>query len=58
MANESAERSSRRESVWDYPRPPRLEDCDREIRVVFAGVVIANTRRSKRVLETSHPHVY
>ena len=58
MANESAERSSRRESVWDYPRPPRLEDCDREIRVVFAGVVIANTRRSKRVLETSHPPVY
>ena len=46
------------ESVWDYPRPPRLEDTSRRIRVVFNGVVIADTRRAKRVLETSHPPVY
>ncbi|MGF1570236.1 MAG: DUF427 domain-containing protein [Nodosilinea sp.] len=46
------------ESVWDYPRPPRLEDSSRHVRVVFNGVVIAESRRPKRVLETSHPPVY
>lgn len=46
------------ESVWDYPRPPRLEDSVRHIQVVFSGVAIAETRRAKRVLETSHPPVY
>jgi uncharacterized protein (DUF427 family) len=46
------------ESVWDYPRPPRLEPTARRIRVVFAGVTIADSRRAHRVLETSHPPVY
>lgn len=46
------------ESVWDYPRPPRVEDSPKLIRVVFNGVVIAETNRAKRVLETSHPPVY
>jgi len=46
------------ESVWDYPRPPRVEDTSRHIRVVFNGVTVADTRRAKRVLETSHPPVY
>ena len=46
------------ESVWDYPRPPRLEDTDAHIQIVFGGVVIADSRRAKRVLETSHPPVY
>lgn len=46
------------ESVWDYPRPPRLENCSKEIKVVVAGIVLAETRNSKRVLETSHPPVY
>ena len=46
------------ESVWDYPRPPRLEDSDKHIQVIFNGVVIAETRRAKRILETSHPPVY
>lgn len=46
------------ESVWDYPRPPRLEDTDKQIQVLFNGVVLADTRRAKRVLETSHPPVY
>ena len=45
------------ESVWDYPRPPRLEDSVRHVRVVFQGVTIADSRCSKRVLETSHPPV-
>jgi uncharacterized protein (DUF427 family) len=46
------------ESVWDYPRPPRLEKTARRIRVVHAGVVIADTTAALRVLETSHPPVY
>lgn len=46
------------ESVWDYPRPPRLEDTTRYIQVIFNGVTIADTCQAKRVLETSHPPVY
>jgi len=46
------------ESVWDYPRPPRLEPVAKRIRVVFNGVTIADSRRAFRVLETSHPPVY
>jgi uncharacterized protein (DUF427 family) len=46
------------ESVWDYPRPPRLEDSSKHIQVICNGVVIADTQRAKRILETSHPPVY
>jgi uncharacterized protein (DUF427 family) len=46
------------ESVWDYPRPPRLEQTQRHIQVIFNGVTIADTRRAWRVLETSHPPTY
>ncbi len=46
------------ESVWDYPRPPRLEEVTKPIEVVFNGVAIASTLAAKRVLETSHPPVY
>jgi uncharacterized protein (DUF427 family) len=46
------------ESVWDYPRPPRLEATPRRIRIVFGGVTIVDTRRALRLLETSHPPTY
>lgn len=46
------------ESVWEYPRPPRLEATEKRIKIVFNDVVIADTRRAYRVLETSHPPVY
>ena len=46
------------ESVWDYPRPPRLERVPERIRVVFAGAVLADTTAAWRVLETSHPPTY
>lgn len=46
------------ESVWDYPRPPRLEDSSKHIQIIFNETVVADTRRAKRVLETSHPPVY
>lgn len=47
-----------KESVWNYPRPPRLEPANRTIRVVHRGVVIAETSRALRMLETSHPPTY
>lgn len=46
------------ESVWDYPRPPRIEPTARRIRVLFAGIVIADSTRALRLLETSHPPNY
>lgn len=46
------------ESVWDYPRPPRLEPANRHIQIHFNGELIADSRRANRVLETSHPPVY
>lgn len=46
------------ESVWDYPRPPRVEPTERRIAVEFAGEVIADSTNALRVLETSHPPVY
>lgn len=49
---------SGQESVWDYPRPPRLEPSDKHVVVVLGGQVIADSRRTFRVLETSHPPGY
>ena len=49
---------SGQESVWDYPRPPRLEPVAERLRVVFAGRTVAETEAGFRVLETSHPPVY
>ena len=46
------------ESVWDYPRPPRVEPVVDRVRVVVDGVVIADSTRAFRVLETSHPPTY
>jgi uncharacterized protein (DUF427 family) len=46
------------ESVWDYPRPPHLEPTSACIRIVRAGLTIAETTHALRILETSHPPVY
>ncbi len=46
------------ESVWDYPRPPRLERTDQRIEIVLGGVTVAITTEAYRVLETSHPPTY
>ena len=46
------------ESVWDYPRPPRLERTHKTIEVFFNNTCIARTNGAYRVLETSHPPVY
>lgn len=50
--------SAGQESVWDYPRPPRVERVDRRVRIVLGGEVIVDTTDVVRVLETSHPPVY
>ncbi len=46
------------ESVWDYPRPPRLERVAERLTVILGGQTIASTTAGFRVLETSHPPTY
>ncbi|MGI8793988.1 MAG: DUF427 domain-containing protein, partial [Acidimicrobiales bacterium] len=46
------------ESVWDYPRPPRIELSDDPVVVELGGTVIAETTSALRVLETASPPVY
>jgi len=46
------------ESVWDYPRPPRLASDRRRVEVMVDGVVLASTNRSVRVLETASPPTF
>ncbi|WP_396641512.1 DUF427 domain-containing protein [Microbacterium sp.] len=46
------------ESVWDYPRPPRVERVDAGVTIDLGGVRILDTSDVVRVLETSHPPVY
>ena len=46
------------ESVWDYPRPPRVEPVHARVTIELGGQLIADTTRALRVLETSHPPAY
>ena len=46
------------ESVWDYPRPPRVDPSTELVEVHLGGEVIARSTASLRVLETSHPPTY
>jgi uncharacterized protein (DUF427 family) len=46
------------ESVWDYPRPPRLEQSSDHVVVTHNGQVIVDTASPLRILETSHPPTY
>ena len=41
------------ESVGDYPRPPLLEPTPKRIRIEHRGVVVAETIRALRLLETA-----
>ena len=43
------------ESVWDYPRPPRVERSGRRVRIIVDGLTVVDTTNAFRVLETSHP---
>ena len=57
-APRDVERVNGKESVWDYPRPPRLEPVAARIRIAYGGMPIADTTGAFRVLETSHPPNY
>jgi uncharacterized protein (DUF427 family) len=46
------------ESVWGYPRSPRVEPSGQQVTVELGGSVVTDTKRAPRVLETSHPPVY
>jgi uncharacterized protein (DUF427 family) len=46
------------ESVWDFPRPPRLECVEWRVRVVHAGATIVDAPSAFRILETSQPPAY
>jgi uncharacterized protein (DUF427 family) len=49
------EPKTRQESVWDYPRPPKLDTDQRTIIVKHSDIVIVDTTRAIRVLETASP---
>ncbi|MFZ1864304.1 MAG: DUF427 domain-containing protein [Polyangiales bacterium] len=46
------------ESVWDYPRPPRLAPDARLVRVAHGGIDVAESRHAVRVLETASPPTF
>ena len=46
------------ESVWAYPRPAVAQSADHHLKIVHRGVILAETRRGVRTLETSHPPNY
>ncbi|MCY4655344.1 MAG: DUF427 domain-containing protein [Gammaproteobacteria bacterium] len=41
------------ESVWDYPRPPIIQEDFREVEVFDGKTLIARSKRTLRVLETA-----
>jgi uncharacterized protein (DUF427 family) len=47
-----------KESVWDYPRPPRVEPETRRVRVELGGETIADSTGALRVLETASPPTF
>lgn len=46
------------ESVWDYPRPPRLERDGRRVQVIANGITVGETDAALRVLETASPPTF
>ena len=46
------------ESVWDFPRPPRIEPDARHIVIRVGDTVIADTTAALRVLETASPPTF
>ena len=46
------------ESVWDYPRPPRIESDTRRVEIRFGERVLGSTTRAVRVLETASPPTF
>ena len=46
------------ESVWDYPRPPRLQKDFRKIQIRANGKIVAESQAAFRVLETASPPTF
>jgi len=46
------------ESVWDYPRPPKIELFSGHVRIINDHQVLADSNKAYRILETSHPPTY
>ena len=46
------------ESVWDYPRPPRIEPVRRRVVVRLGGDTVASSRAAVRVVETAGAPTY
>ena len=46
------------ESVWDYPRPPRLVPDLRHVRVACEGRPLADSSRAVGILETASPPTF
>lgn len=45
-------------SVWDFPRPPRVEAVALRVRIALGGQTVADTLRALRVCETASPPTY
>ena len=50
--------SADEESVWDYPRPPRIAGVTERLRVLCGELLIAETARGVRVMETAGAPTY
>lgn len=46
------------ESVWDYPLPPLVEDSPARAQIILNGFVIADSTRTRRVLQTGIPPIH
>ena len=46
------------ESVWDYPRPPKVVSCQHLVEVFHKDIAIARSTATYRVLETASPPTF
>ncbi|MEM1145027.1 MAG: DUF427 domain-containing protein [Pseudomonadota bacterium] len=46
------------ESVWDYPRPPRLEPSEEVVEVRSGDMLLARSTKALRICETASPPTY
>jgi len=58
MRPQRIEPNEGQESVWDYPRPPKVEASGERVIVRAGNLVIAESTSTLRVLETSQPPAY
>jgi uncharacterized protein (DUF427 family) len=46
------------ESVWDFPRPAIAQHVSSHLKIMHRGIIVAETKKGVRTLETSHPPSY